>query len=322
MREAGVRGIMYQEVFGPDPKQVDASMTGLREKVAGLRYLETALVRIGISPHAPYTVSDDLFRAATELAREQHLPMAIHIAESEHEHSYVKEGTGPFADGLRNRNIEVAPRAETPIRLLEQLGVLAVAPLLIHCVRASDHDLQLISGAGSAVAHCPVSNAKLGHGIAPIEEMLSAGIVVGLGSDSVASNNRMDLLEEARVALLNQRARIGSWKSPSAADVLQMATIGGACALGLGDQIGTLEAGKQADLAAFRLDRVRPHFDPVTAAVFSMNGACADFVAVAGKPLVRDGTVLSTHDGLDARIQLLSERLSQWLASGGEIGTV
>src|SRR5207244_4353897 len=145
----------------------------------------------------------------------------------------------------------------------------------------------------SPVAHCPASNAKLGHGIAPLDELLAAGIVVGLGSDSMASNNRMDLLEEARLALFAQRIRLGSSETPDANDVLEMATAGGAQALGLGDSIGTLEVGKQADLAAFALDRTRPTIDPVAAAVFSLTGASARFVAVAGRPLLRDGVLLS-----------------------------
>src|SRR5262249_1048963 len=156
------------------------------------------------------------------------LPMAIHIAESEIEHSYVVEGTGAFADGLRRRGIEVGPRGASPIRLLKDLGVLDLAPLLVHCVRVDESDIDAIVGARAPVAHCPVSNAKLGHGVAPLDELLAAGVVVGLGTDSMASNNRMDVLEEARIALLNQRARVGSWESPEAIDVLEMATIGGA----------------------------------------------------------------------------------------------
>lgn len=322
MREAGVRGVMYQEVFGPDPAQCEASIAGLREKVAGLRYLETPLVRVGISPHAPYTVSDDLFRAAAALAREQHLPMAIHIAESELEQCYLVEGTGPFAEGLRRRGIAVAPRAASPVQLLSNLGVLDVAPLLIHCVRVDGADIATIAGSASSVAHCPISNAKLGHGIAPLDEMLAAGVTVGLGSDSMASNNRMDLLEEARVALLAQRARVGSWETPEAIDVLELATIGGANALGLGDVIGTLDVGKQADLAAFSLDSVTPTFDPVTAAVFSLTGSSAHFVCVAGKPLLRDGKLVTSREGLADRMQALGRSLREWLSSGGEMGTV
>jgi 5-methylthioadenosine/S-adenosylhomocysteine deaminase len=322
MREAGVRGVMYQEVFGPDPAQCDASIAGLRDKVAGLRYIESPLVRAGISPHAPYTVSDDLFRAATTLAREQHLPMAIHIAESELEREYVVEGAGAFAEGLRRRNIPVLPRASSPIQLLADLGVLDVTPLLIHCVRVDERDIGTIANARAPVAHCPVSNAKLGHGIAPLNELLAGGVVVGIGTDSMASNNRMDVLEEARIALLGQRARTGSFETPAAIDVLELATIGGAHALGLSDAIGTLDVGKQADLAAFRIDRAGPTYDPVNAAVFSIRGANADFVCVAGKVLLRDGKSVEPRAGLADRMQTLADALGAWLSGGGEIGTV
>ena len=322
MREAGVRGIVYQEVFGPDPKQCDESIAGLREKVAGLRYLETPLVRVGVSPHAPYTVSDDLFRATTALAREQHLPMAIHVAESDLEQRLVVDASGSFADGLRRRGIAVDPRARSPIQLLDRLGVLDVAPLLIHCVRVSSEDIGRIAQTQAPVAHCPASNAKLGHGVAPLAEMLAAGVTVGLGSDSMASNNRMDMLEEARLALLSQRARLQSAEAPEAIDVLEMATIGGARAIGIDDQVGTLEVGKQADLAAFAFAPFHPIQDPVTSAVFSMTGARATFVAVAGRVLVRGGQLVSPRAGLSERIQQLGNALADWLEGGGEAAGV
>ena len=318
MREAGVRGIVYQEVFGPDPAQCETSIAGLREKVANLRYLETPLVRIGVSPHAPYTVSDQLFNATTEFARQHGLPMAIHVAESGAEQRLVADGDGPFADGLRTRGIHVGLRGRSPIDMLDRLGVLDAKPLLIHCVRADEGDIAAIARSGSAVAHCPVSNAKLGHGIAPLVEFLGAGIVVGLGSDSVASNDRMDLLEEARAALLMQRARLGSFETPSAADVLELATLGGAAALGLQDVVGSLEEGKQADLAAFPLDRVAPTTDPTIAAVLSLGGSRATFVAVAGKPLVSGGRLTNERPELAARVQELGDLLADWLDAGGE----
>jgi len=319
MREAGVRGVMYQEVFGPDPAQCAASIAELREKVAGLRYLETPLVRVGVSPHAPYTVSDDLFRATTELAREQRLPMAVHIAESELEQRLVVEAAGSFADGLRRRGIAVERRADSPIQLLARLQVLERAPLLIHCVRIDGRDVATIADSGSAVAHCPVSNAKLGHGVAPLAELLAAGVTVGLGSDSMASNNRMDMLEEARIALLAQRTRLGSSETPAAVDVLELATIAGATAIGIGDVVGTLEVGKQADLAAFALDPTYPAQDPITSAVFSVSAARAQFVAVAGKVLVRNGSFVSPRPGLVERMHSLGELLADWIDSGGEM---
>ena len=319
MREANVRGVMYQEVFGPDPKQCAQMVAELRDKVAGLRYLETPLVRVGVSPHAPYTVSDDLFRATTTLAREQHLPMAIHIAESELERRLVVDAAGPFADGLRRRGIAVEARAQSPIRLLEQLGVLQEQPLLIHCVRIDASDIAAIAGTSSSVAHCPASNAKLGHGIAPLDELLAAGVIVGLGSDSMASNNRMDMLEEARLALLMQRTRLCSSELPAAAEMLELATIGGASAIGLGDVVGTLDVGKQADLAAFSLDEIRPTHDPIAAAVFALSARHARFVCVAGKALVQDGALISPRPGLAARMQSLADALQEWLDSGGEL---
>lgn len=319
LREAGVRGVMYQEVFGPDPAQCEKSINGLREKVAGLRYLETPLVRLGVSPHAPYTVSDALFRATTQLAREQRLPMAIHIAESEIEQRLVVTASGAFADGLRRRGIPVEPRAPSPIALLDALDVLDAKPLLIHCVRVDAADVARIADAACAVAHCPVSNAKLGHGIAPVDELRAAGVVVGIGSDSMASNNRMDILAEARLALLAQRARIGSSETPDAAEVLEMATLGGALAIGAGDLVGSLDVGKEADLAAFALDRSRPTTDPVSAAVFSVTGADARFVAVAGNPLLRDGVLMNANPRLANRMEELSRALGEWLATTGEV---
>lgn len=319
MREAGVRGVMYQEVFGPDAAQCGEAIAGLRDQIAGLRYLETPLVRVGISPHAPYTVCDDLFRAATALARELGLPMATHVAESELEHRLVIDAAGVFADGLRRRGIAVERRAESPIQLLSTLGVLDAKPLLIHCVRVDARDIGSIAASGSPVAHCPASNAKLGHGVAPLDEMLAAGVTVGLGSDSMASNNRMDILSEARMALLAQRARMGSPATPSAEDVLALATIGGARALGIDAAAGTLEPGKSADLAAFALDPHAPTQDPVTAAVFSIAGAPARFTAVAGRVLVRDGALLRPRPGLPERMEALGAALAAWLDAGGEM---
>jgi 5-methylthioadenosine/S-adenosylhomocysteine deaminase len=319
MREYGVRGIMYQELFGPDPAQCAASIGDFRAKLERLRTKTSDLVRVGISPHAPYTVSDDLFRASAAIASSERLPMAIHIAESEVESQLVVEGKGAFADGLRGRGIDVRPRAGSSIALLSQLGVLDLRPLLIHCIRVSADDLEAIATKKARVAHCPVSNAKLGHGIAPLLETLAAGIDVGLGSDSMASNNRMSLLEEARAALLLQRARVGTHEALSASDVLELATIGGACALGLGDEVGSLEVGKSADLAAFETAGAVPTHDPAAAAVFALSGSHACLVTVAGQPLVMGGRLTRPTAGLRERVQHSADALRDWLRNGGEL---
>ena len=312
MLEMGVRGISYQEVFGPHPGQCAESLGGLKDKVAALCREETSLVRVGVSPHAPYSVSDALFAATAELSREQGLPMAVHIAESEDETRYVTAASGAWAEGHRSRGIPVAVRAESPIRMLEKTRVLDARPLLIHCVRTDATDIAAIKLHDCSVAHCPVSNAKLGHGIAPLLEMLAAGVRVGLGSDSVASNNVMDLRSEARVAALMQRARTGRHDALDAGQALELATLGSARALGLDREIGSLEVGKSADLAAFPIpDRLGPVYDPATWLVFSAAGP-ASFVSVAGRPLVRDARLVGAVPS-PSSLERDARALSEWL---------
>lgn len=319
MRELGVRGIGYVEVFGPDPLQRDASLTRLQERVAQLRQSDTTLVRTGVSPHAPYTVSASLFRATADFARAESLPMAVHVAESAAESAFVVDGAGPFGERLRERGIAVAPQATSPIGLLEETGVLAARPLLIHVIRADDADFARIAHHGASIVHCPISNAKLGHGIAPLDRMLAHGIATGLGSDSVASNDRMHLLDEARQATLLHAIRSGSPDSLSASDALGLATRGGADALGLGHVIGTLEPGKAADLAAFALDAtdIQPVHDPAVALVHALAGrATAMLVTVAGRVLVRDGEVQLASSDWEARQHATGTRLREWRRRG------
>ena len=317
MRDLGVRGVGYVEVFGPDPAQRPEAMAGLQRAVNALRRDDTALVRTGVSPHAPYTVSAPLFRDVAQWARHEQLPIAVHIAESVADTAFVREGTGPFADRLRARNIPVAPQARSPIALLHDTGVLAAQPLLIHAIQADDEDLARVADHGATIVHCPISNAKLGHGIAPLDRMLAVGIPTGLGSDSVASNDRMDLLTEARQATLFHALRAGAPDSLSAHDALRLATLGGARALGLDARIGSLEVGKDADLAAFSLDHpfAEPVFDPAVTLVHVLAGtATASLVTVAGRELVVDGVPTHDHVGLSARMAGLGERLRRWRA--------
>jgi cytosine/adenosine deaminase-related metal-dependent hydrolase len=300
LREMGARGLMYLEVFGPQPAQARDSLQALGTRIASLRPADTTLVRTGISPHAPYSVSDALFTGAATMAVNENLPIAIHAAESEAEHRLVTEAQGDFADGLRARSIEVSPRGQSTIELLDRLGVLESRPLLIHCVRATPDDIRRIADNQCAIAHCPASNAKLGHGVADLAGFLEAGVRVGVGSDSVASNNRMDILDETRLALLFGRAVGRKWNSFPASLGLELATLRGAAALGLDSEIGSLDVGKSADLAAFPLDvaHAQPVQDPESALLFATSGRGAKLVTVAGEELVRDAGLVRdiSHD--------------------------
>jgi len=291
MVESGLRGRVYREVFGPSPDQADEALAEIVAKVEAARPLQNDRVEVGISPHAPYTVSASLFGKLAEYALTEGLPVCIHAAESEAEESFVRRGTGPFAERLRARKIEVRPNSLSPISWLSGTGILATRPLLVHCVRADSSDIACIADHGASIAHCPISNAKLGHGVAPLADFMEANIAVGLGSDSVASNNRMDILEEGRFAALLQRSVRRDATVVSPRDLLRLATLEGARALGLGDGIGSLQPGKRADMAAVRVDlpRSMPTRDPVTALFHSASAADVILTVVGGQVLYRDG---------------------------------
>ncbi|HEV3468629.1 MAG TPA: amidohydrolase family protein [Pyrinomonadaceae bacterium] len=310
--DAGLRGVVFKEAFGPDARSARERFERARAGVEALRASETRLVRLGLSPHAPYTVSPPLLTMLAEYAVAESLPLMIHAAESEAEDLLMREGRGPFAEGFAARGIEFdAPHTST-VRHLAAVGLLAARPLLAHCVRVDDEDIRLIKEHGARVAHCPKSNAKLGHGRAPLAAMLAAGVRVGLGSDSVASNNTCDLLEEARFAVLAARAA-GGGRMPGAADALRLATLGGAEALGLGGRAGALAEGLEADLVAVGLAGAhqRPVYDPASALVFASSGRDVLMTVVAGRELFRDGRLTTLDEGdLRARIDDLARRLA------------
>lgn len=318
LRALGLRGVVYRELFGPAPAQAEEALAAVQTRVDEMRSRATDLVGVGISPHAPYTVSDRLFRLAAAWACAEKLPVAIHAAESLGERLLVSEGAGPFADGLRRRGIDTPVRAGSTIALLEQLGVLATRPLLIHCVQLVDDDVSSIARAGAAVAHCPAANARLGHGIAPVLQLQQAGVVVGLGSDSVAANNRMDMLEEARLAQMLQRAGRQSPVALGAAELLRMATLDGARALGLDNRVGSLEPGKDADLCAVSLDalHVQPVHDPVAALFLAARGTDVVLTVVRGHIIYGNDAARSEDEGDAAILTGIAERMRRAMHAG------
>ena len=311
LKEVGLRGVVFQESFGPDPRLLQQNFDSLKTKVAELRGMETELVRPGISPHAPYTVCRPQLESIAELAHDQQLPVMMHAAESHSEELFVRGGCGPFAERFAQRGIEWnAPRVST-IQYLKQVGLLETQPLLAHCIRVDSADIETLRETGSKVAHCPKSNAKLGHGRAPFAKFLKAGIAVGLGSDSVASNNTCDILEESRFAVLLSRAGEGD-SLISASEALATATLGGARCMDLEGQVGQLSEGTQADLAILSLTGAHqiPNHDPAATAVFASSGRDVILTVIAGREVFRDGRVAGVdEDRLRARMHEISEKL-------------
>jgi cytosine/adenosine deaminase-related metal-dependent hydrolase len=309
LRDVGMRGVVYQESFGPDPKLTAENVEKLQTKVLELRGMESDLVRAGVSPHAPYTVCAPQLELIAELAQIEHLPVMMHAAESEAENLLLREGCGAFAEGLAKRSIEwKTPRVST-IEYLKQVGILDTRPLLAHCIKVDDADIETLRNTQAKVAHCPKSNAKLGHGRAPFRKFIDSGVAVGLGSDSVASNNTCDIFEEARFATLLARAG-GAHVSPE--DALRAATLGGARCFDLEGQIGELTEGAQADLAVVSLSGVHqvPGYDPVATLIFASSGRDVILTVIAGREVFRDGKVTGVdEERLRARMFEICERL-------------
>ena len=245
MAEFGLRGIAYQEVFGPAADSASESLRSLRDKVHHLRGSETVTRKIGVSPHAPYTVSKPLFESVRDFARAERLRMTSHTAESKAEVSFVRDGEGPFADSHRRRGIPILKHNCSPIAYLDSLGLLGPDMLVVHSIEVDGHDLDRLRETGTFVVHCPKSNAVLGHGVADVAGMWRRGVTVALGTDSDASNDSIDMFAEMREAWSQQHL--------SFEEAFRMATLNGARALGLDHEVGSLEPGKLADFSVAEL---------------------------------------------------------------------
>jgi 5-methylthioadenosine/S-adenosylhomocysteine deaminase len=253
--DLGLRAIVYLEVFAQDPGEARRQFDEKRDRVT-----ETARVRIGVSPHAPYTCSLPVYEWCLSLG----IPVGTHLAESANEDEWLEHGAGP----MKGIPILVPPTGKRSVPTLEP--VLGPDLLCAHCVEVRPEDVALLAERGVPVAHCPRSNALLGCGIAPLALMRDAGIVVGLGTDSPASTPSFDMFEEMRTAVFLARARDRRSNALGADGALRLATADAARALRVDGEVGTLTAGKRADLTVVSLagSPYHPVEDPAAAVVF------------------------------------------------------
>lgn len=299
LKKNGLRGILFQETeFSPDNASADEDFVKLTDKFEALRADEDELVKVGISPHSPYTVSRKLFGKISAFAIANGVKTTIHAAESQHEKNLLEKGEGFFAEIYSEQNVSwESPKCST-IEYLSKIGVMESQPLLAHCVTVSPKDIETIKQSGSKIAHCPKSNAKFGHGIAPLGKFFDGEIAIGIGSDSVASNNTCDILEEARFATLVSRVNGGSQRFLQPDRLLKAMTLGGAAALGMENEIGSVEAGKQADIIVISLENVAqaPIHDIHSTLIFSSNAKDIKATMVAGEFIYRDGKSLKIDE--------------------------
>jgi 5-methylthioadenosine/S-adenosylhomocysteine deaminase len=294
---SGMRAMLGLPVLDfPTPYAADADgylQAGLAARDGWKNELRIAF---SLAPHAPYTVGDESWAKIVVYARQLDLPIQTHLLEApdERAQSIARHGLGP-------------------LERLHRLGATGPGFIAIHGVHLRPADIELLAGQSCHVVHCPTSNLKLANGIAPITALKAHGINVALGSDGAASNNRLDIFGEARLAALIAKATTGDAGALAAACVLRMATLDGAAALGLDRDIGSLEAGKSADAIAVDLGGLEhaPCYDPVSHLIHVAGRDQVSDVWVAGERLVADGglTRLDTQD-LAARVRFWHDRLA------------
>jgi cytosine/adenosine deaminase-related metal-dependent hydrolase len=256
----GLRAIIYLEVFGLDAADAARQFEQKRAYVADAL---SDRVRIGISPHAPYTCSQEVYAVAMDLG----LPLATHLNESQDELDWLLRGAGPWQP-LGEMLVE--PPGISGIRSLAAAGLLDERVAAAHCVKVDAEEIALLARHGVAVAHCPRSNALLGCGIAPLDELRAAGLRIAVGTDGVSSVPSHDFFEELRTVVSFARARSERAEALSASELLELATIGGARVLGLDGETGSLVPGKRADLTVLSLSGspYLPWENPAAAVVY------------------------------------------------------
>jgi 5-methylthioadenosine/S-adenosylhomocysteine deaminase len=259
------------------------------------RYRDEPLASFCLAPHAPYTVSDASFRQIATLAAELDLPVHVHLHETEH------EVQGSLAEhGVR------------PLERLQRLNLLAPNLIAVHAVHLTAEEITLLARHGCSVVHCPSSNLKLASGFAPVAKLAAAGVNIALGTDGAASNNRLDLFEEMRTAALLAKAVAGDAQAMPAHQALRAATLGGAQALGLGERIGSISAGKAADLTAVALrgPELAPCYDAVSHLVYAAGREHVTHVWVAGALQVSEGKLRNpVFSRLDTKLHLWQNAL-------------
>lgn len=297
--EAGIRGIFGQGVIDfPAPGAPDPADNINNAKRYAEKWLNaSSFVRPSVFCHSPYTCSGETLKKAKNITRSNNLLFQIHLSETKSEFDMIMSKHGV-----------------SPVKYLEKTGILDEMTLLVHSVWVDEEDIRVISKHGSKISHNPQSNMKLASGIAPVPEFLRNRITVGLGTDGCASNNDPDLFKEMDVAAKIHKVNLLDPTVMDAGTVIQMATIRGAEAIGLGNQIGSIEKGKEADIII--IDTNSPHlipmYNPVSHIVYSATGSDVRDVLVSGKPVVSNRMLLSLDlNGIIDKINFLGARIQK-----------
>lgn len=289
--EMQARAILGESVIDKSPDST--------EPYGGLSYSESFIpkwlghdrITPAVAPHAPYTNTDESLIAASQLARKYQIPFSIHLSEMSFEMDKYRE-----------------LHQQTPVEYLHSLGILDERTLAAHCIFVTDTDIALMQAQGVSVAHCIGANTKSAKGVAPLQAMLDAGLQVGLGTDGPSSGNTLDLFTQMRMVANFHKTHTHNRAAFPARDIVRLATLGGAEAIGMADTIGSIELGKKADIVLIETQSVNmfPIFDPYSALVYSANAANVSHVWVDGQLVVNNKELL-TASVTDLRENLVTE---------------
>jgi 5-methylthioadenosine/S-adenosylhomocysteine deaminase len=281
-RSAGLRGVLGQTVIQFPVADAKTPADGLARAEAFIKAFKgDPLITPAVAPHALYTLDGPTLKAARELSKRYNVPTLIHVAETRDEVRTAQERLSP-----------------SPVAYLESLGFLGPGVLAAHGIYVSEPEMALLKSRGVGVSHNPESNMKLASGTAPVTAYLRAGVALGLGTDGAASNNDLDMFEAMRMASLLHKLQTSDPRAVSAPTAVEMATIGGARAMGMDKEIGSLEQGKRADVIIVGMNAARqtPMYDPISHLVYVTRGDDVRTTIVNGKLLMRNRRVLTLDE--------------------------
>lgn len=294
--ELGIRAWLGETVIGQETCDSKAPYGGLDLCRAFIeKWKNHDRIHPIVAPHATNTNSPQMLKAAHDLSEKYGVLYTLHASEMDYEMSHFKEVYG-----------------QTPIAFLHDLGVLDERTIAAHCIHATEADLRLMAETGTKVAHCIGSNTKAGKGICPVLDMKKAGVAVGLGSDGPSSGNTLDLFTQFKMVACFQKTKYHDRSAFPAKEIVELGTIGGAQVLNAGDQIGSIEPGKKADLVLLETTSANmfPLYNPYSAIVYSAIASNVDSVWVQGRQLVREKKLL--YADLHAERSHLSARMGRF----------
>lgn len=279
---SGMRALLEYGLVAPEPgERVARELRMARTFIEQFHGAAHGRIQTSVGPHAPYTCHPSLWEGALDLAQQRQLIIHTHLAETRAEVENARKQWG-----------------KTPVEYLEHLGVFQAPVLAAHCVHLSAHDIQILAEHRVSVAHNPGSNLKLGSGFAPVQKLLDAGVNVALGTDGASANNNLDMLEEIRLASLLQKGILEEATALPAPLALRLGTTNGARALGLQEEIGTIEPGRRADLIMLDIEEPHwiPNYDPVSNLVYAARSADVSTVIIDGRLVMKDREILAFNE--------------------------